>query len=56
MACISRKRREATSTTRFLTSLIDRQGTLRVQYMGVRFDPEEMLRDLRSLLDERAAR
>ncbi|MGH7311862.1 MAG: SCO family protein [Candidatus Rokuibacteriota bacterium] len=40
----------------FLTSLIDRSGTLRVQYMGVRFDPDEMLRDVRSLLDERAAR
>jgi protein SCO1/2 len=40
----------------FLTSLIDRRGTLRVQYMGVRFDPDEMLRDVRSLLDERATR
>jgi protein SCO1/2 len=36
----------------FLTSLVDRHGALRVQYMGVRFDPEEMLRDLRSLLRE----
>lgn len=36
----------------FLTSLIDREGTLRVQYMGVRFDPDEMLRDLRALLRE----
>ncbi len=34
----------------FLTSLVDREGVLRVQYMGVRFDPNEMLRDLRSLL------
>ena len=34
----------------FLTSLVDREGVLRVQYMGVRFDPDEMLRDLRSLL------
>jgi protein SCO1 len=33
----------------FLTSLVDRNGTLRVQYMGIRFDPEEMLRDLQSL-------
>jgi protein SCO1/2 len=33
----------------FLTSLVDQGGTLRVQYMGVRFDPDEMLRDLRSL-------
>ena len=38
----------------FLTSLIDREGTLRVQYMGVRFDPDEMLRDLRSLVREKA--
>ena len=36
----------------FLTSLVDRDGALRVQYMGVRFDPDEMLRDLRSLLRE----
>ena len=36
----------------FLTSLVDREGTLRVQYMGVRFDPDEMLRDLHSLLRE----
>src|SRR5215831_7668146 len=32
----------------FLTSLVDRTGTLRVQYMGVRFDPDEMLGVLRS--------
>jgi protein SCO1/2 len=36
----------------FLTSLIDGQGVLRVQYQGVRFDPAEFLRDLRSLLRE----
>jgi protein SCO1 len=36
----------------FLTSLVDRTGTLRVQYMGVRFDPDEMLHDLRALLRE----
>ena len=36
----------------FLTSLIDRRGMLRVQYLGVRFDADEMLRDLRSLLRE----
>ena len=40
----------------FLTSIIDPHGTLRVQYMGVRFDPEEMLRDIRSLLREGRAR
>ena len=40
----------------FLTSLVDQQSTLRVQYMGVRFDPDELLRDLRLLLTEGAAR
>lgn len=40
----------------FLTSLVDQHGSLRVQYMGVRFDPEEMWRDLRSLLREEEAR
>jgi protein SCO1/2 len=34
----------------FLTSVIDGDGVLRVQYQGVRFDPGEFLRDLRSLL------
>lgn len=33
----------------FLTSLVDQSGTLRVQYMGIRFNPDEMLRDLQSL-------
>jgi protein SCO1/2 len=37
----------------FLTSLVDQNGTLRVQYMGVKFDPDEMLRDLQSLMRER---
>jgi protein SCO1/2 len=36
----------------FLTSLIDRKGVLRVQYLGYRFDPDEMLKDLRTLLRE----
>jgi protein SCO1/2 len=36
----------------FLTSVVDQNGLLRVQYLGVRFDPEEFLRDLRSLLGE----
>jgi len=40
----------------FLTSLIDRGGTLRVQYMGVRFDPDELLRDLQGLSKERNSR
>jgi len=36
----------------FLTSLVDQSGTLRVQYLGVRFDPDELLQDLQSLLQE----
>ena len=40
----------------FLTSLVDQSGTLRVQYMGIRFDPDEMLRDLRSLSEAAKAR
>jgi protein SCO1/2 len=36
----------------FLTSLIDSSGTLRVQYLGVRFDPEELLRDIQALVQE----
>ena len=39
----------------FLTSVVDRNGILRVQYLGVRFDPDELLRDIRSLLKERPA-
>ena len=38
----------------FLTSLIDRNGVLRVQYLGTRFDPEEFTRDIRSLIREQA--
>jgi protein SCO1/2 len=40
----------------FLTSIVDQNGTLRVQYMGVKFNPDEMLRDLQSLLAEAKAR
>jgi protein SCO1/2 len=40
----------------FLTSLVDRSGTLRVQYMGIRFNPDEMLRDLQSLSGAAKAR
>ena len=36
----------------FLTSIIDRRGVLRVQYLGVRFDPEEFRLDLLSLVNE----
>lgn len=40
----------------FLTSLVDQSGTLRVQYMGTRFSPDEMLRDLQSLSGAAKAR
>jgi protein SCO1 len=35
-----------------LTSLIDRRGNLRVQYLGARFDPEELRHDLSDLAAE----
>ena len=35
-----------------LTTLIDRQGTMRVQYLGYRFDEEEFRHDLQSLVNE----
>ncbi len=37
----------------FLTSLVDTGGSLRVQYLGTQFSPDEMLRDIRALLAER---
>jgi protein SCO1/2 len=36
----------------FLTSIVDKKGILRVQYLGVRFDPEEFRRDIVSLMKE----
>lgn len=33
-----------------LTSLIDRDGVIRVQYLGERFDADEMLADIRALI------
>jgi protein SCO1/2 len=35
-----------------LTTLVDRDGVMRVQYLGYRFDEEEFRRDLQSLVDE----
>ena len=34
-----------------LTTLVDADGQMRVQYLGARFDPEEFRRDLMSLVD-----
>ena len=39
----------------FLTSIIDRAGIIRVQYMGVRFEPSELLADLQALVKEFAS-
>ena len=39
----------------FLTSIIDRGGMIRVQYMGVRFEPNELLADLQALVKEVAS-
>jgi protein SCO1/2 len=35
-----------------LTTLVDRRGAMRVQYLGYRFDEAEFRRDLQSLVDE----
>ena len=35
-----------------LTSIVDRSGTIRVQYMSMRFDPREFLHDLKELMYE----
>ena len=35
-----------------LTSLVDPRGMLRVQYLGVRFDPDEFRRDLLNLVEK----
>lgn len=35
-----------------LTSVIDRSGTLRVQYIGSRFDPQDLIHDLKLIIEE----
>jgi protein SCO1 len=35
-----------------LTTLVDAEGQMRVQYLGSRFDPEEFRRDLISLVGD----
>ncbi len=47
-----RKRSAGDVDHNLLTSIVDQQGNLRVQYMGDRFDPHEFLDDIRSLLAE----
>jgi protein SCO1/2 len=53
---VARKTERGDVEHTFLTSIIDHRGVLRVQYMGVRFDPEEFLRYLQSVLREAPAR
>ena len=53
---IFRKKREDGEVDHtLLTSIIDRAGTVRVQYMGMRFDPEEFLHDLTDLMQEESS-
>lgn len=51
---IYNKRDKGAMEHTFLTSLIDAQGALRVQYLGWRFNPEEFSGDLRKLANESA--
>ena len=51
-ACSRQRRQTVMWTVPFLTSIVDQRGVLRVQHLGVRFDPEEFRRDLLSLLQE----
>jgi protein SCO1/2 len=46
------KSRDGNVDHTFLTSIVDRRGILRVQYLGARFDPDEFRRDLLGLLQE----
>lgn len=53
---IFRKKREDGEVDHtLLTSIIDHTGTVRVQYMGMRFDPEEFLHDLTDLMQEESS-
>ena len=47
-----RKRDDGDVDHTLLTSIIDRSGMTRVQYIGNRFDPQEFLHDLKLLIDE----
>jgi protein SCO1/2 len=46
------KRADGSVDHTLLTTLIDRRGTMRVQYLGYRFDQEEFRHDLESLVNE----
>ena len=47
-----RKRDDGEVDHTLLTSIIDRDGMTRVQYIGNRFDPKEFLHDLKLLINE----
>jgi len=51
---IYRKQPDGEIVHNLLTSVIDRNGILRVQYMGERFNPNELLNDVRMLIAEQA--
>lgn len=55
-AALARRQDNGEVDHSFLTSLIDRQGMIRVQYLGVRFSPGEFIADVRALLKEAPAR
>lgn len=55
-AVFQKKQAQGSVDHTFLTTLIDREGTMRVQYLGVRFDPKEFLADLHSLIRETKSR
>ena len=46
------KRADGEVNHTLLTTIIDRAGNNRVQYIGSRFDPDEFLHDLRALIGE----
>lgn len=50
-----KKREDGEVDHTLLTSIIDRTGTIRVQYIGMRFDPEEFLHDIKDLMQEETA-
>lgn len=43
------KEAESMINHNLLTTVVDRKGVMRVQYLGERFDPNELLNDIRSL-------
>jgi len=45
------KRKDGSVDHTELTSIVDADGAMRVQYLGARFDPEEFRRDLLSLVN-----